>query len=197
MGFLNSIFNKIKSATRERFILNKETNSIQILLDSSHEQYFTLTFDSINIRTPHDPNIFRSTVIDANNADLGELYIEVIELDQQHDWNGSAGSCFDTFIKQEFSSSKFEFIKSFDDDFTKFTKYLVDDKYEVGLIWFSLNKQDVFIFDTKGKLFNDLLKIYDVEQNSYFIENFETNNFVVKNSITKLNMIENFISHKE
>jgi len=194
MGFLNKIFNKIKSATRERFVLNKETNSIQILLDNSHEQYFTLSFDTMNIKTPHDPNIFRSTVIDANNAALGELYIEVIELDQQHDWNGSAGSCFDIFIKQEFSSSKFEFIKSFDDDFAKFTKYLVNDKYEVGLIWFSLNKQDVFIFDTKGKLFNDLLKIYDVENSLYFIDKLEPVNMKPKNSLTQTNLIEDYIS---
>jgi len=194
MGFLNSIFNKIKSATRERFVLNKETNSIQILLDSSHEQYFTLTFDTMNIKTPHDPNIFRSTVIDANNADLGELYIEVIELDYQHDWNGSAGSCFDIFIKQEFSSSKFEFIKSFDDDFAKFTKYLVDDKYEVGLIWFSLNKEDVFIFDTKGKLFNDLLKIYDMKNSLYFIDKLESVNMKPKSSLTQTNLIGDYIS---
>ncbi len=194
MGFLNNIFNKIKSATRERFILNKETNSIQILLDSSHEQYFTLTFDTMNIKTPHDPNIFRSTVIDANNADLGELYIEVIQLDQQHDWNASAGSCFDIFIKQEFSSSKFEFIKSFDDDFAKFTKYLVDDKYEVGLIWFSLNKQDVFIFDTKGKLFNDLLKIYDAKNSLYFIDKLESVKMKPKNSLTQTNLIGDYIS---
>ncbi len=82
MGFLNNMFNKLKQATRDRFVLNKETNSIQILLDSSHEQYFTLEFDTMNIKTPHDPNIFKSTVIDANNSNLGELYIEVIQLDQ-------------------------------------------------------------------------------------------------------------------
>jgi len=194
MGFLNSIFNKIKSATRERFVLNKETNSIQILLDSSHEQYFTLTFDSMNIKTLYDPNIFRSTVIDANSLDLGELYIEVIELDYQHDWNGSAGGCFDIFIKQEFQKSKFEFVKSFDDDFAKFTKYQVNDKYEVGLIWFSLNKQDIFIFDTKGKLFNDLLKIYDVENSLYFIDKLESVNMKPKNSLTQTNLIGDYIS---
>jgi len=196
MGFLNNIFNKIKSATRERFIVNKKTNSIQILLDSSNKQYFTLEFDTMNIKTPHDPNILKNYGIKATNKELGKLYIELIQLDFQHEWNGSAGSCFDIFIKKEFQKSNFEFIKSFDDDFCKFTKYFVDDKYEVALIWFCLNNQEVFIFDEKGKLYNDLLKIYGIEKSSYFIENFETGNFAVKNTLTQLNLTENFIGHK-
>ena len=194
MGFLNTIFNKIKSATRKRFVLNKETKSIQVLLNTSDEQYFTLSFDTLNIKTHNDPNILKNYAIEALNQHLGNLYIELIQLDSSHDWNGSAGSNFDMFIKKEFNKSNFEFIKSFDDKFCKFTKYLVDEKYEIALIWFSLNSQDLFIFDEKGKLYNDLLKIYGVENKSYFIENFETGNFKVKSTLTQSNILENYIS---
>ena len=196
MGLLNTIFNKIKSATRKRFVLNKETKSIQVLLNTSDERYFTLSFDTINIKIHSDPNILKNYAIDAFNQNLGNLYIELIQLDSSHDWNGSAGSNFDMFIKKEFNKSNFQFIKSFNDRFCKFTKYLVDDKYEIALIWFSLNNQELFIFDEKGQLYNDLLKIYGVENKSYFIENLETENFKVKNTLTQSNILEDYISSK-
>ena len=193
MGFFNRIISKIKSAARKKFIVNEETNSVQILLNSEDEQYFTLTFDAMNIKNPNDHNIFRSYAINAFNQDLGDLYIESIEVDSLNNWNVSAGSSFDNFIKNEFHKSNFEFIKSYDDDFCNFKKYLVDDKYEIALIWLSLSNQELFIFDEKGKLYNDLLKIYDVENKAYFIENFELGNFKVKNTLTQSNMIENYI----
>lgn len=197
MGLLNTIFNKIKSATKKRFVLNKEAKSIQILLNTSDEHYFTLSFDILNIKTHNDPNILKNHIIEAFNQNLGNLYIEVIKLDSSHDWNGSAESNFDMFIKKEFNKSNFEFIKSFNDKFCKFTKYLVDDKYEIALICFSLNNQEVFIFDEKGKLYNDLLKIYGVESKSYLIENLETGNFKVKNSLTQSNILEDYISSQD
>jgi len=194
MGLLNTIFNKIKSATRKRFILNKETKSIQVLLNTSDEQYFTLSFDTLNVRTPNDPKIFKNYVIDASNQSLGNLYIELIQLHSSHEWNGSAGSNFDMYIKKEFHTSNFEFIKSFENNFCKFTKYLVDDKYEIALIWFSLNNQELFIFDVQGKIYNDLLKIHDIEDTSYFIKNFETGDFKVKSTLIQSNIIEKYIN---
>ncbi|MGB5867497.1 MAG: hypothetical protein WBG69_06475 [Arcobacteraceae bacterium] len=194
MGFLNTIFNKIKSATRERCVINKEQKQIQILLDSSDEEYFTLSFENMDVRSAHDANISKSYIVDVFNSELGKLYIEVIQLDLQHQWNSSAGGCFDFFIKQQFGSSNFEFIKSEDGAFYKFTKYCVAGRYEVGMIWLNLNKQDIFIFDVKGKLFNDLLQIYNITNKVLQINNDEILDINLKTTLTQTNIIDNFIT---
>jgi len=194
MGFFDKVFNKIKSATRQRCVVNKEQKQIQILLDSSDENYFTLSFESMAVRSAHDANISKNYSIDVFNSELGKLYIEVIKLDLQHQWNSSAGGCFDFFIKQQFQSSNFDFIKSQDGDFYKFTKYCVDDRYEVGTIWLNLNKQDVFIFDPKGKLFNDLLEIHNITNKVLQINNDDILDINLKTTFTQTNIIENFIT---
>jgi hypothetical protein len=195
MGFFGNIINKIQKATRPRFELDKSSKSVQFLLDTNDEEYFTLQFNTLNITNPHDPAILRATSIKGENSNLGSLYIEVIRLNIQNEWQMSAGSAFELFIKKEFANKNIEFIKSWDSRYSKLTKYKIDN-IEVGLIWFSLNEEEVFIFDKKGKLFNDLLKIYNVSDESLEIENLDEANLDIDSTITTSNMIEGFFGRE-
>jgi hypothetical protein len=196
MGFLGDIFNNLKKASRSRFEVDNGLKTVQFLIDTKHDKYFTLSFDEMKVSHPNDMATLKTSVIDATSDELGYLYIEAIELFCEYEWNGLAGSCFEIFIKKEFQSSKFELIKSYDDRFCEFIKYKLD-KNEVGLIWFSLNQTELFIFDQKGKLFNDLLKIYDVDEEELFIKEIDNSNLKVKNSMTMSNITEDYFGKRD
>jgi hypothetical protein len=196
MGFLGGIFDKLKKASRSRFEADKSSNLVQFLIDTKHDKYFTLEFDHMEITHPNDIATLKTHVVNGYSEHLGNLYIEAIDLFPEYTWNGLPGSCFEIFIKKEFPSSKFELVKSYDDNFCEFIKYKLDNN-EVGLIWFSLNQTELFIFDQKGKLFNDLLKMYSIDEESLFIEEIDNSNLKVKNSMTMTNITEDFFRKKD
>lgn len=192
MGFLNNIVNTFKKASRKRVELDKDTNTLQLLLDTEDEEYFTLSFDSVKVQTLYDPSVQEAYSIDGENSSLGLLYIEVIRLRPQHEWRVSAGSAFDLLIKQTFKASELRFVDSYEKDFFKLSKYQIDSEFEIGAIWFSLNNYEVFILDTKGQLFNDLLEIYKVKNKDMLITSLEAYEVRVDKSITSSNLIENY-----
>ena len=195
MGFFSNIINTVKKSTRSRFNLNKESNTIQLLLDTKDENYFSLEFETMNVENLYDPSVQNGQKIIGSNENLGTLYLEAIQLRHDHDWNCSAGSAFDRFVKEQFKNSELKYIDSFDSDFVKFTKYQVNFENEFGVIWFSLNQFEVFIIDLKGKLFNDLLEIYNVKNKELFIK--DTRNKLpleIENSLTATNIREDYFS---
>ena len=192
MGLLNSIIGKFKNAVRERLIVNKETNSIQLLLDMNHEQYFTLTFDEMIVNTPMDTNVFNAYSIKPKSKELGNLYIEAIRLHNINSWNLSAGSAFDTFLKKELNNHKFVYISSFENNICNLKKYTLNNDFDIGIIWFTLNSYELFIVDQKGKLFNDLLDMYNVNDEKLIITEKEHKKIIIKNSLTQNNVFENY-----
>jgi len=198
MGFFSNIVNSVKQATRSRFELDKNTNTIQLLLDTKDENYFSLEFETMNVENLYDPSIQNAYKIIGSNDTLGTLYLETIRLQHNHEWNCSGGSAFDRFIKEQFKSSELKYIDSFDSDFAKFTKYQLDCENELGGIWFSLNQFEVFIIDPKGKLFNDILEIYNVKNKNLFIK--DTRNELtleIQSSLTETNIREDYFSKED
>jgi len=192
MGLLDSIIGKFKNAVRERLIINKKTNSIQLLLDMNHEQYFTLTFDEMIVNTPMDTNVFNAYSIKTKCKKLGSLYIEAIRLHNINSWNLSAGSAFDSFLKNELSNHKLEYISSTENDICNLKKYTLNNDFDIGVIWFTLNSYELFIVDQKGTLFNDLLDMYSINDNNLIITEKEHEEISIKNSLTQNNVFENY-----
>jgi len=192
MGLLDSIIGKFKNAVRERLIINKKTNSIQLLLDMNHEQYFTLTFDEMIVNTPMDTNVFNAYSIKTKCKKLGSLYIEAIRLHNINSWNLSAGSAFDSFLKNELSNHKLEYISSTENDICNLKKYTLNNDFDIGVIWFTLNSYELFIVDQKGTLFNDLLDMYSINDNNLIITVKEHEEISIKNSLTQNNVFENY-----
>jgi hypothetical protein len=195
MGFLNKIFSSLKKASRKRVELNTDSKTLQILLNSGDEQYFTLEFDRMNKTNLSDSSIQEAYSIVGENSSLGTLYIEVIRLRVQHKWQVSPGSAFDRIIQDSFRSHELRFKDSFDDRFCKLTKYELDYENEIGTIWLSLNQYEVFILDAKGQLFNDLLKIYLVKNSAMQIHNLTIANISIQNSVVASNMLESFFGN--
>ena len=148
--------------------------------------------DNMNVNRPHATNVFDVYSINANNKELGNLYIEAIKLDNSKSWNQSPGSAFDSFLKKELHSHKFEYISSFEDNFCSLRKYTIDHNFDIGIIWFSLNSYELFIFDQQGKLFNDLLTMYSVNNEKLIILEKAHDNLAVTKSLTQDNLLENY-----
>jgi len=198
MGFFSNIINSVKQATRSRFELNKDSNTLQLLLNSKDENYFTLEFDSMSVENLYDPSIQNAYKIIGSNKSLGALYIESIQLKHDQEWNVSGGSAFEEFFKEQFKNSELKFIDSSETDFTKFSKYQINYENEVGVIWINLNNIDVFIIDTKGALFNDLLEIYSIKNKELFIQDTNTKlPLEIQNSLTAINIREDFFSKED
>lgn len=195
MGFFSKIVDSLKNASRSRFELNKETNSVQLLLDTKDENYFTLEFDTMEVDSLYDPSIQTAYNITGTSKTLGRLHIESIRLKPLHHWNCSAGSAYEEFLKLQFNKDQIQYIDSYDNKFIKFTKYQKDFENEIGLIWFSLNYIEVFILDPKGKLFNDLLEIYNINNQELFIKDTESEiDLKIQGSLTQKNLIDNYFS---
>ncbi len=152
----------------------------------------------MDVENLYDPSVQNGHKIVGVNENLGTLYIEAIRLRHDQQWNCSAGSAFDSFIKEQFKNSELQYIDSFEDDFAKFTKYKLDYENEFGMIWFSLNQYEVFIIDSKGKLFNDLLEIYDVKNKDFPIKDMTSElPLNISGSLTATNIKEDYFSKKE
>lgn len=196
MSFFKNIFQKLQMATKEKVVINKQTKSLDLLISIKNDQYFTLNFDNMHIQYPNDPCVLKTNLIYGINKDLGSLYIEIIKLKPRYEWKMSGESVFDIFIKNEFYSYDFEYMGSYEEKFYKFTRYNLDQDQNIGLIWFCLNDQDIFILDQKGKLFNDLLKIHDIKDSRVYMNINTLETLEIKDSITSLNMIEDFFGKK-
>lgn len=193
MGFLSKFISSIKQATRSRFELNKDRKTLQLLLDTKNEDYFTLEFNEMNVENLYDSSIQSANKIISSNEKLGNLYIETIRLKPKHTWNVSAGSAFDRFIKEQFKSNELTYIDSFDSDFTKLTKYQLNFENELGVIWFNLNYIDIFILDSKGKLFNDLIEIYNINNKNLIIKDIQSEiSLQIQGSLTQTNIKEDY-----
>jgi hypothetical protein len=195
MGFFSNIINTVKQSTRSRFDLHKETNTVQLLLNTKDEEYFTLEFSSMDVESLYDPSVQNGYKILGTNESLGILYIEAIKLRYDQKWNVSAGSAFDRFIKEQFKNSELRYLDSFSGHFVKLSKYQLNFENEFGVIWFSLNTYEVFIIDPKGKIFNDLIEIYTIKNKNLIIKDTENELVLnIPNSLTSTNIREHYFS---
>jgi hypothetical protein len=169
MGWLdgiNNIVNSIKKSTRSRFVIDKENNSIQMLLDTKDEQYFTLEFEQMKVESQAFSHFQRAYYIEANSSKINNILVQMIELNGSSSIESSASTMFETYLKDELRQLKLEAVATKELDFAQFTKYQTDCDKEIGTIYLCLNTAEVLIVDVDGKLFHDMLDIYDIQGKS-------------------------------
>jgi hypothetical protein len=195
MGFFNTIIQTLKKSSRSRFELDTKHNTLSLLLNTEDENYFTLEFDTMDQKKLYDPAILNGYQISGSNKSLGTLYIESIRLQHNKQWNCSAGSAFDRFVKELFQKEQLNYIDSYSGDFIKLTKYELNYENELGVIWFCLNQFEVFFIDPKGQLFNDLFAIYNLKNKNLLIKDTTTEiPLDIHTSLTQTNLRENYFS---
>lgn len=126
----------------------------------------------------------------------GKLFYEYINLDSNCSWNGMSRGFFDDLFKSTLKIKKIKKIKNIERIEYKnyeFSTYIIDDKYYMNLIYSYSVYEDFFIIDYEGKLFDEMIRLYDKNYiNKYTNEPRFNSNY--SNSLVRMNILNGYFS---
>lgn len=86
------------------------------------------------------------------------MFVEYIDVYSNTIWNAQARSLYENFLKTNLKLKSLEVLERIEVDKNyEFTTYLVNKKERLHLIYIFDANKDIFIFDGKGKLYNELI----------------------------------------
>ncbi len=180
VDIFDSFFKTIKKLSRPYFSL--EENELKFKIDS--DNFYKFPVLNIETKTRYD-----SYVLDAYTLKADNIHVEYIHTDDDVSWNGQALSFFKDLLKESLKAKKIEILEEKEFGHYEFLVFKIDDYFILNLIYIYEINKEVFIVDTKGELYENLLKnfdktyAYNFEKNSI---NFENLNFsLVKNNAMK------------
>ena len=126
----------------------------------------------------------------------GKLFYEYINLDSNCSWNGMSRGFFDDLFKSTLKIKKIKKIKNIERIEYKnyeFSTFIIDDKYYMNLIYSYSVYEDFFIIDYEGKLFDEMIRLYDKNYiNKYTNEPRFNSNY--SNSLVRMNILNGYFS---
>lgn len=152
MGFFTKIINAIKKASIPSFIF--ENN--QLVFHVRHNKTIVYDLGTYDLKTRHDPYVFEAYTL--HNSDI---YLEYIKLDSNATWNGFSRGFYESMMKENLKLKSLEVLKRQEHKNFEFSTYKVDESFILHLIFIWGAQQDIFLIDTKGKLFTTLMKAVD------------------------------------
>ena len=179
---LKYIFKKVTKLSIPYFSL--EENYLKFKITSEFSFKFLLS--NIETKTRHD-----AYVLDAYNLKTKDIYIEYIHTINGVIWNSQPFSAFLDLLKDELKTNSFKniFKKSFSP--YEFNIYEVDNVYKLYIIYIYEIDKEIFIVDTKGELYKNLLSNFEKSYNCNFEKN-ENNCFDLNISLVKKNALNNY-----
>jgi hypothetical protein len=179
---LKYIFKKVTKLSIPYFSL--EENYLKFKITSEFSFKFLLS--NIETKTRHD-----AYVLDAYNLKTKDIYIEYIHTINGVIWNSQPFSAFLDLLKDELKTNSFKniFKKSFSP--YEFNIYEVDNVYKLYIIYIYEMNKEIFIVDTKGELYENLLRNFEKSYNCNFEKN-ENNHFDLNISLVKKNALRNY-----
>lgn len=148
MGFFKNVIDYISKASR--LIFKVENNSLQFLLDS--DEYFTYPIENLN-KTVR--NSFE--VEDGFTISNSDIFLESVVLKNDSQWSGQPRSVYEDYFKYKLNIKSLVTLNRKDIGNYEFTTYKIDDSFILHLIYIWDSNENVFIFDSNGKLFTTLL----------------------------------------
>lgn len=179
---LKYIFKKVTKLSIPYFSL--EENYLKFKITSEFSFKFLLS--NIETKTRHD-----AYVLDAYNLKTKDIYIEYIHTINGVIWNSQPFSAFLDLLKDELKTNSFKniFKKSFSP--YEFNIYEVDNVYKLYIIYIYEIDKEIFIVDSKGELYENLLRNFEKSYNCNFEKN-ENNHFDLNISLVKKNALYNY-----
>mgnify|MGYP000591298755 CR=1 FL=1 len=179
---LKYIFKKVTKLSIPYFSL--EENYLKFKITSEFSFKFLLS--NIETKTRHD-----AYVLDAYNLKTKDIYIEYIHTINGVIWNSQPFSAFLDLLKDELKTNSFKniFKKSFSP--YEFNIYEVDNVYKLYIIYIYEIDKEIFIVDSKGELYENLLRNFEKSYNCNFEKN-ENNHFDLNISLVKKNALNNY-----
>ena len=127
-----------------------ENDQLQFVLDNDKTVRYDL--NQYDMKTRHDPYSFDSYTL--RNSDI---HLEYIHRDHNTDWNGFSRGFYESLLKEKLKLKSLESIKREEFGNFEFSTYRVNDSFIIHLIFIWETHKDIFIVDTKGKLFSSLM----------------------------------------
>ena len=148
----NSFFKTIQKLSRPCFILEENELKFKIDLDT----FYKFPILNMETKTRYDSYILEAYTLKADN-----LHIEYIHTADDISWNGQALSFFKDLLKESIKAKNMELLEQKEFGHYEFLVYKIDDYFILNIIYIYEVNKEVFIVDTKGELYENLLKNFD------------------------------------
>ena len=148
MGFLSNIISKIKSATTATYQLKNDDLIFKI---NSDEFY---TYNLKQFKQNHNANHHLSRAYTIKTEDIS---LEYISFNMNSSWSGAAYSMYEDFFKKELKIKSLKLLEEYEVNNYLFKTFEVDENFTMFFIYIYSSNEDVFIIDTKGELYNQLI----------------------------------------
>ena len=187
MGFFKSLIDTIISATASTFSFKDNT----LIFKVSSDEFYTYELGNYDLKTRHDPYVLEAYTL--KNKDIS---LEYIKVDEDTSWNGSAISFYETFFQNELKIKSLVKIEDVEISNYVFRIYKIDDSFCFFYIYIYEVNKDIFIIDTKGELYNNLIKKFKNDYSNK-LEDIEKGDINFDISLVKRNSIEDFFSYEK
>lgn len=128
-----------------------------------------------------------------NDTNFGKLFIEYITLGQRCKWQSLAQSNFKDLIRSELKIENMKTVQTLELENYEICSFSVNEKYRLFTIVIYDGNRYTFILDYNGNLAKDIAEMFDKDIET--LEELKSLPLNYQGSLTKRNMIENFISN--
>lgn len=175
-----SLFKTIKKLSRPYF--NLEENELKFKIDS--DNFYKFPVLNMETKTRYDSYVLEAYTLKADN-----IHVEYIHTDNDVSWNGQAFSFFKDLLKENIKANSMDLLEKKEFRHYEFLVYKINGQYILNLIYIYEINKEVFIVDTKGELYENLLKNFDKTYEYNFerkaINSIDLNLSLVKNNAMK------------
>ena len=179
-----SLFKTIKKLSRPYFSLDE--NELKFKIDS--DNFYKFPVLNIETKTRYDSYVLEAYTLKADN-----IHVEYIHTDDDVSWNGQALSFFKDLLKENIKAYSMDLLEKKEFAHYEFLVYKINGQYILNVIYIYEINKEVFIVDTKGELYENLLKNFD----KTYIYKFEKNktDFIDLNfSLVKNNAMKSYFA---
>ncbi len=149
---LASVFKSIKKLSRPYFSL--EENDLKFKIDT--DTFYKFPIKNVETKTRYDSYVLEAYTLKADN-----LHIEYIHTEDDISWNGQALSFFKDLLKDNIKARTMELLEQIEFSHYEFLVYKINDYFILNIIYIYEIDKEIFIIDTKGELYENLLKNFD------------------------------------
>ena len=182
VDFFKSLFKTIKKLSRPYFSL--EENELKFKIDS--DTFYKFPILNIETKTRYD-----SYILDAYTLKADNIHLEYIHTDNDTSWNAQALSFFKDLLKESINPYSMDLLEKKEFRHYEFLVYKIDEKYILNIIYIYEIDKEIFIVDSKGELFEGLLKNFEKDY-KYEFERNKKLNLTLNTSVVRNNAIQGY-----
>ena len=184
MGFFSNLINTVVKASQPTFSFKDN----YLIFKISKNNFYTYNLNKYELKRRQD-----SCVSNAYTIKSDEVFVEYIKLSKNASWNGSSLIFFESLFKNELKIKKLKILEEYEVNNYVLKTYEINENFVCFYIYIFNSSQDVFIIDTNGNLYKNILK----RIKSDYVYNYEDKlkgsiNFDI--SLVKKNTLKDYFS---